>query len=386
MANAEKRPTYNGADRHNRNADTRRLRRILIVSVLFHAMAVPPALYVLGIVGEPDQLPQREVVLEVEKTRKKARVRPLVRPIVEPSRIEPPPFRARPIPILDEPLPDIPLMYERPSIEPVTVSLTPFKSHSGTTAAGSGHAHLPLPPSEPAGNEQPEPALEPEAPRYPEAPPAEILNGLPRGGVEADSGEPIFQRDSRDELLKRVYAGSGYPDEALDLGLEGEVVVRFKLDAAGKPRNIAAVDSCEEMALLEEQAVQMVREGGPYPVPLIRKTVEIRGATAFLNTGSDTPDKVLLVRSTGNAKLDAALRKLALRDAAGKGPGWHVRSYEARAIADFHPGGLKPPVLRSVEGDKRLAPFLEKHLEHLVAAPNHTGYLRVPIHFRIVEP
>jgi TonB family protein len=373
--------------RNGNQSDKRRFRRVLVASLVFHVITVPPALYVLSVVGERQEPVQRELVLEIQAPSRIKKVeRPKDRHIMEPLALESTSLATRPMPILDEPIPDIPLLYERPSVEPVKVAVTPFERPGGRSRAASRTRRGGGPAVAPVLEVQPEPAANPVKVHYPETPPPQLYQSLPKGGVIAGSGEPVFRQDSRDELLRRIHARTHYPEDALELGLEGEVVVRFRLDPKGHPLSVQPAESSGEMEMLEEEAVDMVKEGGPYPVPSIRRSIDIRGAIAYLNTGAGSAVRLHTVRSTGDPILDTAVRKFATADAAAAGPGWNVVGYEIRVVADFHPGGTKAPVIRSVEGDQRFLPVLEKELQRLVPAPRRTGYLRVPILFRIVEP
>ncbi|XPV76840.1 MAG: energy transducer TonB [Desulfovibrio sp.] len=76
----------------------------------------------------------------------------------------------------------------------------------------------------------------------------------------------MTQKDYYELLKMRVDALKRYPAAAKKDELQGEVVVRFDLDAKGKATAIMIYKSCGK-ACLDDAAIQAVRRAVPFPCP-----------------------------------------------------------------------------------------------------------------------
>jgi len=204
--------------------------------------------------------------------------------------------------------------------------------------------------------------------------------------VSLRGGEPPFDADRRAELVRRIYSQRNYPEEALDAGVEGEVMVRFRLDDKGLPLDIDVTQPSVGNDSLVREAVRMVAAGAPYPVPSMRRTIELFTAAAYRNTPGGRPDTVVVVLPSGNAPIDGHVTLLATEDAANdEREGWQLVSFAVRAVFDVPPGGPAEASLVSFEGDPRWRRFLLEHAGDLLPSGSSTGFLRLPIKFRIVD-
>ena len=212
--------------------------------------------------------------------------------------------------------------------------------------------------------------------------------GLGSGYLTAVAGETVFSQDAREELRRRVYAGHRYPREAVEMELEGDVTVRFRLDAEGAPMDISVPRAGEGLALLEEQALRMVRESGPYPVATTRRKVEFCVAVAYLNTDARSAARTAVVRPSGLEALDRFAAQLAAADAhADPETGWKV--VEFRVSATLERSGDMPEEagvrVTDLNGDQRWRQFLEVNSSRLPGPPEQTDYFTIPIRFRFSD-
>ncbi len=230
-------------------------------------------------------------------------------------------------------------------------------------------------------------AIEPPAGgQWPEVPPPSLVASLPPGGLRTRPLDPELDADSRTRMVQRVYSLSRYPREALDAESEGTVTVRFRIDRDGRACDIEAFPTAEDLhPSLAEEAVRMVREGAPYPLPALRSEVDLFVAVAWRNTEQAKGDRVVVVVPSGSAAVDEAAHALALAEARGQDElGWHLSTWSLKAIADTPVRSQGSGVrIVSFEGDERLRPPLEKAVAARLDVPDKTGYLKIPIRFRI---
>jgi len=371
----------------------RRLSVVLGISLVVHLTGLPPLLYLLD-AGAP-QAPLEKAALDIEMApeRENAPVdkwkEPEANPeqtISEPLAIEPADEETQAI-HMDEPPIDLDLMWERPSLEPVSVRIPPRRPKAVHRPGKPGALSKPAEPTPEVEPPDPDPVVEPMLPTYPDAPPASLLEGLPGGALSSGPGEPLFDQDEKNELMRLVYSQNRYPEEALDLNIEGLVVVRFRLDGSGNPHDVRIANEEEAHASLQDEAKRMVEEGGPYPVPTIRTTVELFVAVAYLNTEEQKGRKLVLVHPSGNRGVDEKAKELAALDAReDEKSGWRIAGYSVRAVFDYTPGpGGVSARLVTFEGDSRWKRFLADHVTDLFPPSGRTGYLRIPIKFKITN-
>lgn len=86
-------------------------------------------------------------------------------------------------------------------------------------------------------------------------------------------------------VKERLARGWRYPKEAERLGQEGAAVVRFTISARGTVASTELKQSTG-FALLDREAVAMVRRAAPYPPPPHGKSVDV---TAPLRFRANTP-------------------------------------------------------------------------------------------------
>ena len=372
-----------------------RLPMILGMSLLIHLAGVPPLLVVmdLGPQVAPQLEPEFEIELVPERAKRKVQEPEPVPPETGPAILEPTFVEPDKSPVsainFDDPPPDLDLMFERPSVELVSVRI-PAK-HRSASSARPGHRGsqgstakevVPMPSPVENGSDRSVPVL----PLYPDLPPTWMTDGLPKGAASTRTGEPLFAQEKKAELMRRVYSLSHYPDDALEQGIEGTVVVRFRLDSSGHPLGVKVADETDAHSSLREEAVRMVREAGPYPVPTLRYTFELFVAMAYLNTADARPERLATLVSSGDESIDKYARRLATEDAAvSTDEGWQLAAYSVRATFDFSRRNDPSPVMVSFEGDERWRSLLSAQITRLMSLPDKTGYLRIPIRFKITD-
>jgi TonB family protein len=287
---------------------------------------------------------------------------------------------------------DMPLLWERPAVQSVAVRVPHHRPGKGKKGMGGGAAAhggqgeggpgIPSPQVEELPVPLPAPPELP--PSYPDAPPESLLREVPKGGLQMRGAEPLFDPGLKEELETQIYDQANYPPEARDVAAEGTVMVRFRLDREGRPDRVKAVGGEEVHPALREEAERMVREGGPYPIPTFRCTVDLFVAAAYLNTQAEKGERVVVVAPSGRDSVDSLAKKLAREEAANDPiEGWHVASYPVRVLFDLLPSGDLEVV--SFEGDDRWKEVVLSHVEELVTTKDVGAFLRIPIQFNFED-
>jgi len=227
----------------------------------------------------------------------------------------------------------------------------------------------------------------PVAPVFPESPPDSLLAGLPGGGYSSGKARTVLGKEERSALRKKVYAQTHYPEEAAELEMEGVVVVGFRLDGAGRPHDIHITRGEEVHLSLREEAEQMVKRGAPYPVPALRQSLTVFVAVAYLNTSESPADRISVIVASGDSRIDERAREIAAQDAAlSPAEGWQVAAWPLTAEFEFVPGSSIDSVrLVSFGGDARFKSVILDRGPQMLAAPSRTGWLRIPIQFKILD-
>ncbi len=364
---------------------SRKLRMLLIASLGCHLLATPPALYYLGRPNETEAVASIEASLELTPDEERTIPNEDSRPLMESFSDAPRPLADR-WAASDLVPPEAPALTPRPALDwyprREAVPLDVWKVPSAKKLAGPDTPALTPPPPAPG-----KPA-EPATPRISDSPPPALVSGLGNGYLTALPGDAILSDAARNELRERVYARHSYPREAVDLELEGDVTVRFRLDAEGAPIDVEAVEPQEGLTLLEEQAVRMVREGGPYPLPDIRRKVEFYVAVAILNTEEAGAVRSLVVRPSGLDAVDRFATRLAGSDVgASPEPGWKVVPFKVLATLQSPGSSGDAAVVRVIEldGDERWRGFLEANSSRLGAPRDSSDYFSIPIRFRFSD-
>lgn len=364
-----------------------RLAAALAFSMVVHAAGLPGALTWLDS-GFPDVPPREEYLegeLEVEEEERRE-----LRLIEEPPAPEKPRETAK---ADAPPLPEAPELAHQdfvpPAVDPVdfrawpratrniprAVARKPGKNrdrHLESTDAAAEPADIP----------------DPVAPAYPEFPPESLLSGLPPGGHSSGKPTTVLGKNQRSSLRKKVYAQTHYPEEAAELEMEGVVVVGFRLDGQGKPHDIHVTKGKDVHDSLRREAQEMVKRGAPYPVPVVRQPLEAFVAVAYLNTSQSPADLIEVIAASGDSRIDARAREIAAQEAAlCPEEGWQVAAYPLRAEFEFIPGSpLTDLRLVSYSGDVRFKSVVLERGPRMLAAPGRTGWLRIPIQFKILDP
>jgi len=364
-----------------------------MISVALHATVVPGVVdYVSGQLSSDDSFPPPiSAQLDVEKAplRKPAES---TRQILEP--LEEPPLTELSSPALPEP-PDLmmPRINERPELAMSDIRFpesafgehlvrpdTPTRPH-GPARPSSGPGTAAAPP-------ETTPDRAPLAPIFPATPPGELLDGLPSAAVRLGETQTVFGSRSEEELRRRVYEGTYYPEAAADLELEGVVIVGFRVDGEGQPSDLSITNPEMCHPILQEEALSMVRSGAPYPVPESRREVEVTVALAYLNTPDGYAERVQMLLSSGAESVDQHARQMAAQDAAlNEKMGWHLALYRVRARVSVKPGRqLISPRLDAFDGDPRLKRVFVESLPLFLPQNATSARLKIPIQFRILDP
>ncbi|MBM4354833.1 MAG: TonB family protein [Deltaproteobacteria bacterium] len=373
----------------------RRLLLFVAASVAAHAAVLPVACYLLLVAG-PLSSEGRPLLASLEE---EARIEPPEAvPILEPSQQ---PASRQPAGRVLPPPPDFRPLWERPSVAPLSVRfpVEPVSQQAAprrSDAHGLGHAEgADRDLGEGAGGSRPEgtpdlgamPGPREEALSWPDRPPASLFESLPPGGLRTADMEPLFDSDSRERMVRKVYSLSRYPREALEAESEGTVSVRFRIDRGGRACDVQALPTSEELhPSLAEEAVRMVEAGAPYPLPPLRNAVDMFVAVAWRNTPEVKGDRVVVVVSSGDESVDARASDLAAQDSGLEAqPGWHLSAWSVRAVADMavEGAGAGGVSFVSYEGDERFRSTLERIVAQRIGHADKTGYLRIPIRFRI---
>ncbi len=228
----------------------------------------------------------------------------------------------------------------------------------------------------------------PLAPLFPADPPHEFLDGLPSAAVRLGEAHTVFGERAEAELRRRVYAHTYYPEAAADLNLEGVVIVGFRINADGEPRDLSVTNPEMCHPILQEEALAMVRSGAPYPVPESSREVEVSVALAYLNTPEGHAERIHMLLSSGADAVDQHARQMAAQDATLTPElGWHLALYQVRGKIILKPGEkMVTPRLDAFIGDPRLKRVFVESLPQLLPRNDDGTRLKIPIQFRILDP
>jgi TonB family protein len=367
----------------------------VIVSVLLHAAASPVAIQVFRgpalPLASPHHEPAMTFVTEPESL-EAAPARPPenIKPVLEPppeveSMVYPQTFE-----ILDEPPPTDPPTRPPPSLSGLKITIPDMT----TSSEGPKVAHyspksntVAQPPESLNSIAEPAEIADPVAPAYPDLPPSSLLSGLPGSAFGAGKSSTVLSKEQQQELRRRLYNQTYYPDSAADLDLEGMVVVGFRLNDKGQPIDVSVTNRDETHTILQEEAIAMVMRGAPYPVPVVRRALNLFLAVAYLNTTDSPAERIQNVLPTGIPALDDRVNNLAAQDAVtNPKPGWHIVTYPVTAQFELHPGRtVTSSRLIKFGGDKRLRRTILECLPNLMEVPGVSGVVKVPIQFRIID-
>ncbi len=342
-----------------------RLPRFLVISVLVHLTALPILHWWLA-VPEPPHQPLAPVGVLLDESPRPPENDAMV--ILEP----PAPLRI--VETDDEEAPteaaSLVSWPPRVQIQPHVPS-SALRFSSGRPSRGSRKPRsAELPPrasdTEAVAVSEPSPLPEPAArtPEFPEAPPDDLLSGLPQGSWTVHPAQVTIPRDTREQVISRINAAKTYPREAVEVGEEGRVVVRFRLDAQGRARNVIIRDNVSGSDLLAAEALRVVRESGPYPVPVVTRVIEGFVAVAVFR---DVPSGLVrswVLRSSGVKDIDERARELAELDGPLKeAGGWDVQRFPFQATYRFRRGssGASTWSMESYSGATGLRRHLESH-------------------------
>lgn len=363
----------------------RNFRMLLIASLGCHLLAAPPALYLLGRPNAPEPGGRLEGTLELTPAEIQPRPEEEQTPVVDSAGHAPRQSAHRwadtdLVPPEEPEIPAHPALDWHPGRDwvPLDAWRVPVEEESPGPAAVT----MTPPPPEAA-----EPA-ESAGPRYSDSPPPSLSSGLGRGYLTAIPGGTVLSDAAREKLRAQVYARHSYPREAVELELEGDVVLRFRLDAEGAPTDIEAVETPKELAVLEKQAVRMVREGGPYPRPTTRRKVEFLVAVAYLHDDMEGAVRSAVVRPSGWEAVDRFATRIARADAiSDPEPGWKVVEFKVSATMERSgsESGAAGVRVTKLEGDERWREFLETNSSRFGAAPEKSDYFSIPIRFRFSD-
>ena len=254
----------------------------------------------------------------------------------------------------------------------------PVRRHGQRTGAGTT-APPPLP--------IPEVTVQEEAPAEPEpgALPDDLLAGLKKSGHLAVPSVKLRLRGSlakqiREQIMERRL----YPEDAVDLGLEGQVMTRFRLDARGRVQDLEVLNPDDVDPLLAEGARRSIQAGAPYPVPDVTVNASLYMAVACWTDGKGTVKRVRMVEGTGRDTLDAHARNQARATCTRRDLGWHVVEFEHEFKVRVHAQGDQfMPSLVASSLPKVWADVVRAELADLIPAITTTATMRIPITFRL---
>jgi TonB family protein len=370
------------------NTGGARLLRLLVVSALLHLTLLPILHFWLA---EPD-LPHQPLapvgILLDESSKPPENDAPR---ILEPS---------VPSKIVETDDDDAPAEPDPPVSWPPQVQVQPhvpssaLRFSTGRPSRGHRRPRSADPPLRPPDTEDvtvpdpsPVPERPPAEPEFPEAPPDDLHRGLPPGSWTVHPVQITIPRDTRERVISQINAAKAYPKEAVEAGEEGRVVVRFRLDAQGRARHVAIRDNVSGSDLLAAEALRVVRDSGPYPLPIVTRVLEGFVAVAVFR---DSPSGVVrswILRSCGITDIDEKARALAEFDGQFEdGSAWDVQRFPFKATYRFQPGssGSSAWSLTHYSGARGLRPHFEAH-------PPEDGFdavsepMLLPIQFQIED-
>jgi len=277
-------------------------------------------------------------------------------------------------------------------IEPEAVPPGLFRTMDGPAAPGAV-AHpgrrtgvgtvVPQPPPVPEVTVQA--PVEPAAEADPGLPPAELLAGLRgTGHVAVAPARVLLGGTAAEAIRSRVSEHRVYPDQAVDLGLEGRVETRFRLDPAGRVLDLEILNAGETDPLLVEGARRSIEAASPFPLPEGRTAGDLYLAVACWSDGQGEVKRLRMVEGTGRPSLDAVALDRARDRCRGLPGGWHVveleQRFQVRLVSDSR---RFVPSLVEDDLPADWASALAGLLPELVAPVSMTAMIRLPITFRL---
>ena len=133
----------------------------------------------------------------------------------------------------------------------------------------------PLPPLKPmkvapADAEAPESLVETiPVPNLPQTAGIPAARWQPAPPVEPAGGEFDTARDYFDLIRLRIEQKKRYPGPAKERNQEGRTTVRFVISKEGRPQGVR-IHKSSNNRLLDQAALQAIRDAGPFPVPPLR--------------------------------------------------------------------------------------------------------------------
>ncbi len=255
----------------------------------------------------------------------------------------------------------------------------PLRRHGRRTGVGTTIAtSLPIP--EVTVQEE-KPTTEPE----PGALPDHLLAGLKKSGHLAVPSVKLRLRGSlakqiREQIMERRI----YPEDAVDLGLEGQAMTLFRLDARGRVHDLKILNLDDVDPILAEGARRSIQAGAPYPVPDITVNASLYMAVACWTDGKGTVKRVRMVEGTGRDALDTRARNQARAVCARSDLGWHVVEFEHEFKVRVHAVGDNfVPSLMASSLPKVWVDVVRAELADLIPAITTTATIRIPITFRL---
>ena len=255
----------------------------------------------------------------------------------------------------------------------------PVRRHGHRTGVGTTEApprpEVTVHPDEPVPDSEPEPGALPES----------LLAGLKRSGHLAVTAPQLHLRGTtRQQIVERITEHRVYPDQAVDLGLEGRVMMRFRLDAHGRVRDLAATNAEDVDPLLVEGARRSIEAGTPYPVPETVANGTFYLAVACWTDGEGAVKRLRMIESTGRDAVDSVARDRARAACAEKPLGWHVVEFDHAFAVRVGAQGDRFEA-RLVEGTlpRNWAEAIRTELPDLVPPMAATAAIQIPITFKL---
>ncbi|MFH1532470.1 MAG: energy transducer TonB [Pseudomonadota bacterium] len=226
-----------------------------------------------------------------------------------------------------------------------------------------------------------EPESEPEPGAFPDT----LLAGLKKSGhLAVPSTRLQLQGPLARQIRDRIAEHRIYPEAAVDLGLEGRTITRFRLDARGRILDFEVLNPDAVDPLLVEGARRSIEAGAPYPVPEATVDGSLYLAVACWADGQGTVKRLRMIESTGRDGVDSVARDRA-RDLCAKKPlGWHVVEFEHGFRVVIHAQGDR--FGPSLVEDSLPAPWakaVRAELADLFPPLASTAAIRIPITFKL---
>jgi outer membrane biosynthesis protein TonB len=216
--------------------------------------------------------------------------------------------------------------------------------------------------------------------------PDSLISGLKKSGHLAVSAPRLLLSGALVQQIRNQIAEHRvYPDAAIDLGIEGSVKTRFRLDATGNIHSFEILNEDEVDPLLAEGARRTIEAGAPYPVPETTTRGSLYLAVACWTDGAGAVKRMRMVESTGRDLIDSSARARARTICADKTRGWHVVEFEhgfsilVRADGDQ----FVPSLVMGKDLPKTWAKAIRAELADLIPPIATTSTVRIPITFRL---